>query len=41
MNKTQKAIRLYKKYVMPTYSRSDVLFAKGAGVKVWDIEGNQ
>ncbi len=41
MNKTKKAIQLYKKYVMPTYSRSDVLFSRGAGVKVWDIEGNQ
>ena len=31
----------YKKYVMPTYMHTKVVFAKGKGVKVWDIDGEE
>ncbi|MDP8219449.1 MAG: aminotransferase class III-fold pyridoxal phosphate-dependent enzyme, partial [Candidatus Theseobacter exili] len=31
----------YKKYVMPTYTRTDLLIVRGEGSKVWDESGNE
>ncbi|MEA3305703.1 MAG: aspartate aminotransferase family protein, partial [Candidatus Omnitrophota bacterium] len=39
MTGTEKIIEKYNKYVMPTYSRVNVVFTKGDGVKLWDAEG--
>ncbi len=33
--------KLEKKYILPTYSRYPVLFVKGKGTKLWDIEGRE
>ncbi len=41
MKKTGKIIDKYKKYVMPTYTRTDVVFVKGSGVKIWDVDGEE
>lgn len=38
MNKGEKIIELYDKYVMPTYAPNIVL-ARGEGTKVWDTDG--
>jgi len=34
-------IEKYVRFVMPTYARTDVVFAKGKGIKVWDTDGNE
>jgi len=32
---------LYNRYVVPNYGRFDLRFARGAGCRVWDEEGNE
>ncbi|MBN1526025.1 MAG: aspartate aminotransferase family protein [Candidatus Omnitrophica bacterium] len=41
MNKTDKVVELYDKYVMNTYKRVPLCFEKAEGSKVWDIDGNE
>jgi acetylornithine/N-succinyldiaminopimelate aminotransferase len=41
MTKTEKIIEKYAKFVMPTYTHSNVVFVKGSGVKIWDAEGEE
>ena len=41
MTKTQKIKEKYTRFVMPTYTRTDVVFVKGSGVKIWDAEGQE
>lgn len=42
MTKTQKIIDKYTKFVMPTYIHNmDVVFVKGNGAKIWDVEGKE
>ena len=40
MNK-DKIIQQYKRYVMPTYSREDLIIVRGSGSRVWDINGHE
>lgn len=37
----KEVISLYDTYVMPTYTRSSLVIAKGKGIKVWDTEGRE
>ncbi len=39
--KTGNVIKLYKKYVMSTYTRSKLVMVKGKGSWVWDAEGKK
>lgn len=39
--KTDEIVSLHGKYLMNTYNRYPIVVAKGAGVKVWDIEGKE
>ncbi|MDD5428073.1 MAG: aspartate aminotransferase family protein [Candidatus Omnitrophica bacterium] len=39
MNKTEKIVSLYDKYVMKTYSRFPLCIEKAKGAKLWDIDG--
>ncbi|OGW93666.1 MAG: acetylornithine aminotransferase, partial [Omnitrophica bacterium RIFCSPLOWO2_12_FULL_45_13] len=39
MNKTDKIIQLYNKYVMNTYKRAPLCPEKAKGAKIWDING--
>jgi len=39
--KTQEIISLYDQYVMPTYRKNPVVFVKGKGSYIWDIEGRK
>ena len=41
MTKTQDIIDKYTKFIMPTYTHTDVAFIKGDGVKIWDAEGEE
>ncbi len=36
--KTEDIVKLYKEYVMPTYTQVPLVLVKGKGAKVWDIE---
>ncbi len=38
---TQELIAQYDRYVMNTYVRSPVVFVKGKGSRVWDLEGHE
>lgn len=38
---TKDIIKLYDNYVMPTYTRYPVVFTKGKGMRVWDIDGKE
>ncbi len=40
MNKTEKIVSIYDKYVMNTYKRVPLCFDKAKGTKVWDADGN-
>ena len=37
----ENTVDLYQRYVVPTYTRFDLKFARGAGSRVWDEEGNE
>ena len=39
--KTKHIVDLYSQYVMHTYTQVPLVLVKGAGTKVWDIEGNE
>lgn len=41
MTKTEKIVGKYKKFIMPTYTYTDVVFVKGSGIKIWDAEGEE
>jgi acetylornithine/N-succinyldiaminopimelate aminotransferase len=41
MENTQEVIKLYNKYVLNTYTRTPVVFVKGKGTYIWDIEGKK
>lgn len=41
MNKTEKVISMYDRYVMNTYKRVPLCLEKGSGAFVWDIEGKR
>lgn len=41
MTKTADIIEKYHKFVMPTYAHTDVVLARGRGIKVWDAEGRE
>lgn len=41
MTKTEKIIDKYKKFIMPAYTQTDVVFTNGSGVKIWDAEGKE
>ncbi len=41
MTKTELIKEKYDKYVMPTYTRDGIAFAKGKGVKLWDADGKE
>ncbi|MBL7071919.1 MAG: aspartate aminotransferase family protein [Candidatus Omnitrophica bacterium] len=41
MTKTADIIEKYHKFVMPTYAHTDVVLARGLGIKVWDAEGRE
>lgn len=41
MTKTQELIAEFDQYVMPTYGRLPLAFARGAGSRVWDFEGKE
>ena len=41
MTKKDSIIDKYKKFVMSTYTQTDVVFVKGKGVKIWDSEGKE
>ena len=41
MTKKEKIIEKYKKYIMPTYIHTDVVFVRGKGAAIWDTEGNE
>ncbi len=38
---TKEIISQYEKYVIPTYKRNPLVFVKGKGTKLWDLEGRQ
>ncbi len=40
-SKTNQVIGLYDKYVMPTYRKNPVVFVRGKGSYVWDIDGRK
>lgn len=39
--KTQKVIDLYDRYVMPTYRKNPVVFVRGKGSYIWDMDGRK
>ena len=39
MKKKTEMVDKYQKYVMPTYLRTNVVFVRGKGAKVWDSDG--
>jgi len=39
MNKTERVVQLYDKYIMNTYKRIPFCIEKAKGAKVWDIDG--
>lgn len=39
--KTKEVSKLYKEFVLPTYTQVDVCLVKGKGSRVWDIEGRE
>ena len=41
MMKTKKIIDKYTKFVMPTYTHTNVVFVKGSGAKIWDADGDE
>ena len=41
MNKTDKVVNMYDKYIMNTYKRFPLCLKKAKGAKVWDIDGNE
>ncbi len=40
-SKTNQVIHLYDDYVMPTYRKNPVVFVRGKGSYVWDIDGRK
>lgn len=40
MKSGQEIINLCGKYILNTYTRTPVVFAKGRGTHIWDVEGN-
>ncbi len=41
MSKAQEIISLYDQYVMPTYGRYPLVFVRGQGTRVWDVDGKE
>ena len=41
MSKTEKIVHLASQYLLATYSRAPVVFQKGKGVYLWDVEGKK
>ncbi len=41
MTKKEVIIDKYKKFVMPTYIHTSVVFVKGKGARIWDTEGGE
>jgi predicted acetylornithine/succinylornithine family transaminase len=41
VNKAQEIIGLFDKYVMPTYGRYPLVFTRGQGSRVWDVDGKE
>ncbi|MFH0858517.1 MAG: aspartate aminotransferase family protein [Candidatus Omnitrophota bacterium] len=41
MTKLQDVFNIYKDYVMPTYTKQPLVFVKGKGSYLWDIQGNK
>lgn len=41
MNKTEKVVQKYKSYIMDTYKRVPLCFARARGAAVWDINGKR
>ena len=41
MDKTDKIVSMYDKYIMDTYKRVPLCLEKARGAKVWDIEGKE
>lgn len=41
MKKRAKIEKLYREYVVPTYTQSPLCIVKGEGARVWDIEGRE
>ncbi|MBU4377260.1 MAG: aspartate aminotransferase family protein [Candidatus Omnitrophica bacterium] len=41
MTKTELIKEKYDKYVMPTYARDGIAFAKGKGITLWDADGKE
>jgi len=39
--KTRDIEKLYKEYILPTYTQTPLCIAKGKGSKVWDLEGKE
>ncbi len=39
--KTRDIERLYKEYILPTYTRAPLCLVKGKGARVWDLEGKE
>jgi acetylornithine/N-succinyldiaminopimelate aminotransferase len=39
--KAQEILDSYEKYIMPTYTRTPLIFVKGKGMKLWDIRGKE
>jgi len=39
--KKQEIFQAYQDFIMPTYTRSPVIFVKGKGMKLIDIDGRQ
>jgi acetylornithine/N-succinyldiaminopimelate aminotransferase len=39
--KTKEVSKLYKEYVLPTYTQVEICLVKGKGSRVWDIEGRE
>lgn len=39
MSREQNIFQQYNKYVMPTYTKTPLVMAKGKGARVWDING--
>jgi len=41
MNNTERAVRMYERYVMNTYKRVPLCLEKAKGAKVWDADGKE
>ncbi|NQT90095.1 MAG: aspartate aminotransferase family protein [Candidatus Omnitrophica bacterium] len=41
MEKTKEIINLCSKYILNTYTRTPVVFTKGKGIYIWDVEGKK